>query len=82
MAKEYKISDRAKLFLSLGDLTAWTGDAIVNAGEGRAHACLKLASDMHRPVPANERMLGGGGVDGGEVGPNTCTCALRDVDRR
>lgn len=111
-ARWYKIGD-ALLVLSQGDITQWSGDAIVNAGDwggdvkapswfsvsrgvNAGRLCLQLVPDWTPPpraspglttavcsgpvlshcvvlclclLAANERMLGGGGVDGGERGP-------------
>jgi O-acetyl-ADP-ribose deacetylase (regulator of RNase III) len=102
-AKWYRLPNDGLLVLSEGDITSWSGDAIVNAGgraaaggpAGRRAAAGGRAGGRGRgaaraPGPhlqgrcavtgppradvligalpaANERMLGGGGVDGGAL---------------
>jgi len=124
-ARWYKVGD-ALVVLSQGDITSWSGDAIVNAGKpiflhmpgenawGMLLLLSKLASfnclplwapsavtaqgalacvEMRvgnaniqlqflytcgmRCLAANERMLGGGGVDGGKYSQETANASTR-----
>ena len=80
--KSYRINNTAVLRLCQGDLSSWDVDAIVNAGQHvYAHLPQQLALPLLTLLPslcaaANQRMLGGGGVDGGEL--RCCAAFLTD----
>lgn len=57
----FQINKNAELILQRGDITQWSGDAIVNAG-----IYFLCTLNLKYLIIAKPTLLGGGGVDGGK----------------